>query len=94
MGGQFAKGAQKFVFVGEGFFLELLEAFGGSVFGAELLEFDAVVIPVQFFAEIANSADEFALACVAERQALAALENHFGHAAGFCGFDAGKGFGG
>ena len=33
------------------------------------------------------------MACVAEGQTLAALENHFGHAAGFGGFDAGEGFG-
>ena len=46
VGGQFAQGAQKLVFVREGFFLELLEAFGGGVFGAELFEFDAMVIPI------------------------------------------------
>ena len=44
--GQFAKCAQEFVFVGESFFLKLPKAFGGGVFGAELLEFDAVVVPV------------------------------------------------
>ncbi len=46
VGREFAKSAQEFVFVRESFFLELLESFGGSLFGAELLEFDAVVIPV------------------------------------------------
>src|SRR5579863_7173642 len=46
VGGEFAKSAQEFVFVRESLFLELLEAFDGSFFGAELLEFDAVVIPV------------------------------------------------
>src|ERR1700675_4394330 len=43
---QFPEGAQKLVFVGQSFFLELLKAFGGRVFGAEVLEFDAVVVPV------------------------------------------------
>ncbi len=31
------------------------------------------------------------MAGVTERKALAALKNHFGHAAGFCGFDAREG---
>src|SRR5271155_5330722 len=44
--GEFAQGAEKFVFVGDGFFLKLLKAFGGGFLGAKLLEFDAVVIPV------------------------------------------------
>jgi hypothetical protein len=46
MGGEFAEGAQKFVFVGERFFLELLKALGGGFFGTELFKFDAVVVPV------------------------------------------------
>lgn len=92
MGGEFAQSAQEFIFLRESFFLELLEALDGSLFRTELFEFDAVVIPIEFFAEVANSADQFALAGIAERQALAALKNHFGHAAGFRSLDAGESF--
>ena len=88
MCGEFSQRSQQLVFVGQSLFLQLLQASGGAFFGTELLEFDAVVIPIQLLAQITNPPHKLALTCFSQRQALAALKNHFGHAAGFCSFDA------
>jgi len=71
--------------------LQLGEALLRQIFRAELLELNAVVIPIQLLAQITDLADQFALACFAHREALAALKNHFNHAARLRGFYAGKG---
>ncbi len=88
---QFPKRSQQLILVGYRFFVQLLQAFGRVVLGPQLLQLDAVVIPVQFFPQIANSPHQFALPGISHWQALAALKNHFGHAAGFGGLDAVKG---
>ena len=74
------------------FFLQAFEPFVGFLFGSQLLKLDAVVVPVELFAQVSDSADEIALARVSQRKALPALKYHFDHAARFCGFHAPKGF--
>ena len=88
--GKLAKGSKKFFLVALGLFLQGIEAVAGFFLRAELLEFDAVVIPVEFLAEIPDAADKIALAGLAQGEALAALKNHFDHAAGFRGLHPGE----
>src|SRR5258706_302088 len=61
--------------------MQKLEAFPGFLLRPKLFQFDPVVVPIQFFAQVADLAHVFALACFSHRQALPALKNHFDHAA-------------
>jgi hypothetical protein len=46
-----------------------------------LFEFDAMLIPVQLFAQFADFVDQVALAGFGFGEGLAVLKNHFGKAA-------------
>jgi len=53
-----------------------------------------VVIPVQLFAQVADSPNQFALPGISHGRLWPLWENHFRHAARLCRFDTCKGFGG
>ena len=62
---EFAQSPQELLLVRLGFFLEGFEPLVGLVLGTQLFKLDAVVIPVEFFAKIPDSADKIALARLA-----------------------------
>ena len=51
-----------------------------------------MVVPIEFFAQVPDTPDQIALTRVAERKALAALENHFDHVARLRRLNAAKSF--
>src|SRR3989440_3045800 len=62
-------------------FLQTPESLVGLFFGTKLLELDAVVVPVEFLAQVSDSADKIALPRFTQRKTLSALKYHFDHAA-------------
>ena len=61
-GGQLAQHAQELALVCAHLALQPLDALGGALLGRHLLGLDAVVVPVQLFAQIAHPPDQLALA--------------------------------
>ena len=86
MSRQLAQRAEQFVLVRVGLLLQLLEAIAGHFFGTKLFQLDAVVIPVEFLAQVADPPHQLALPGVPHRKTLPALEYQFTHAARFRGF--------
>src|SRR5437879_12584555 len=74
------------------FRLEIWEPLANLALGAELLELDTVVIPVEFLAQVPDFADAITLARLSQGKTLPALKDHFDHAARFGGFNAGQRF--
>src|SRR5258708_30109348 len=72
--------------------LQTLDPLAGLFFRTKLLELDAVIVPVEFLAQVSDSADKIALPRFSQWKTLAALKNHFDHAARFCRFHAGECF--
>src|SRR5438046_1638357 len=84
------RGAQQLLFMRLSAFLKVFQLLARLGFGLQLLELNAVVIPIEFFSQIADSPDQLALTRLSERKALAALKNHFDHVARLRRFDAGE----
>src|SRR5712692_400330 len=89
---QFAQSSHKLFFMRLSLCLQTLESLAGFFFGTKLLKFDAVVVPIEFLAQIPDSADKIALTRFTQGKTLPALKYHFDHAARFGGFHAGEGF--
>src|SRR5713101_1938495 len=89
---QLAQSSQKLLLLQLSFFLQTLKSLMGFFFGTKLLKLDAVVVPIEFLAQVPDSADKTALTCFPQRKTLPALKYHFDHAARFRCFHAGKRF--
>src|SRR5205814_9770766 len=87
-----AQRSHQFFLLQLGLFLQTLESLVGFLFGTKLLEFDTVVVPVEFLAQVSDSADEVALRRFTQRKTLSALKYHFDHAARFRSLHAGERF--
>src|SRR6266849_7829026 len=74
------------------FLLQIVEPLVNCLLVAELFEFDTVVIPVEFLAQVPDFADEITLARFSQGETLPALKDHLDHAARFGGFNAGQRF--
>src|SRR2546429_5068513 len=61
MSGQLAQGAQQLLFMRLRDFLKVFQLLARLGFGLQLLELNAVVIPIEFFSQIADSPDQLAL---------------------------------
>src|SRR5437879_12416182 len=90
MSGQLAQGAQQLLFMRLRDFLKVFQLLARLGFGLQLLELNAVVIPIEFFSQIADSPDQLALTRLSERKALAALTHHLDHVATLRRLDAGE----
>src|SRR5205807_4743969 len=79
MSGQLAQGAQQLLFMRLRDFLKVFQLLARLGFGLQLLELNAVVIPIEFSSQMADCPDNLALTRLSGRKALPARKNLFDH---------------